>query len=172
MSYRTAIISILVIASLTAAASAAGPDISKQMKRSILFLNVSTAPYNQTQPWKYSDIGQKIGAAVAVGEYLVITPAKNVINAQFIKARRSGQNEFIPAKIKLLNYQANLCLLVLPKRVGQPSQSEPGWVARSSLAPLTRAAAPLGVMDIQATVVRAGGAGPTTLSLDRNPFGD
>ena len=121
MSYRTAIISILIIASLTAVSSAAGPDLSKQMKQSILFLNVSTAPYNQTQPWKYSDIGQRFGAAVAVGDYLVITPAKNVINAQFIKARRFGQNEFIPAKIKLLDYQANLCLLELDKdATGEP----------------------------------------------------
>ena len=81
MSHKPAIIPILAIALLTAVGSAVGSDLSKQMKQSILFLNVSTAPYNQTQPWKYSDIGNRFGAAVAVGDYQVITPAKNVINA-------------------------------------------------------------------------------------------
>lgn len=121
MNYRSAIISILAVAILTVACHAAGPDISKQMKQSILFLNISTSPYNQLQPWKYADIGQRFGAAVAVGDYQVITPAKNVIDAQFIKARRFGQNEFIPAKIILLDYQANLCLLELDKNAaGKP----------------------------------------------------
>lgn len=121
MSHKPAIITILAITLLTAVSYAAGPDLSKQMKQSILFLNVSTTPYNQTQPWKYSDIGQRFGIAVAVGDYQVITPAKNVINAQFIKARRAGQNEFIPAKIKVLDYQANLCLLELDKdAAGKP----------------------------------------------------
>jgi len=120
MSHKPAIIPVLAIALLTAS-SAAGPDLSKQMKQSILFLDVSTAPYNQTQPWKYSDIGKRFGIAVAVDDYQILTPAKNVINAQFIKARRAEQNEFIPATIKVLDYQANLCLLELDKdAAGKP----------------------------------------------------
>ncbi len=78
-------------------------------------MNISAAPYVQIQPWKYSDITQRIGAGIAVGPYQVITPAKNIVDARLIKARVFGQNEYIPTKIKLIDYETNLCLIELDK---------------------------------------------------------
>ena len=88
-------------------------DRSEQMKLSLVYLNISTHSYNQIQPWKHSDVNQTAGYGCAVSAYEVLTTANNLVDASFIKARRYGQNEFIPAKIKFLDYESNLALLEL-----------------------------------------------------------
>jgi len=96
-------------------------ELTEEMKKSLVYLNISAAPFEQLQPWKYSDIFQKIGVGTAVGEYEVVTLARNVTNAKLIKARRYGQNEYVPAKIKVIDYQSNLCLLQLdPEAMSEP----------------------------------------------------
>ena len=96
-------------------------DLTEKMKNSLVYLNISAATFEQFQPWKYSDISRQIGVGTAVGQYQVVTLARNVINAKLIKARRYGQNEFIPAKINVIDYQSNLCLLQLdPEAVSKP----------------------------------------------------
>ncbi|MCK5563627.1 MAG: hypothetical protein KAJ07_00130 [Planctomycetes bacterium] len=123
MSYKATITTLTALAFLTiagctetAAVKENGRlDLSEQMKSSAVFLSISAAPYVQVQPWKYSDIAQRIGAGIAVGPYQVITPAKNIVDARLIKARVFGQNEYIPTKIKLIDYETNLCLIELDK---------------------------------------------------------
>lgn len=97
------------------------PELTEEMKKSLVYLNISTATFEQFQPWKYSDIFQKTGVGTAVGKYEVVTLAHNVTDAKLIKARRYGQNEYIPAKIKVIDYQSNLCLLQLdPEAMSEP----------------------------------------------------
>lgn len=123
MSYKAMIIAMITLAFLTAAGCTESSaikktdhlDLGEQMKSSAVFLNISAAPYMQVQPWKYSDITQRIGAGTAVGPYQIITLAQNVVDARLIKARVFGQNEYIPAKIKLVDYETNLCLIELDK---------------------------------------------------------
>ena len=96
-------------------------DISDQIKNSLVFLNISAAFYDPSQPWKYSDIIQKTAVGCAVGEHEVITLARNLTDAKQIKARMSGQNEFIQATVKVIDHESNLCLLQLDA----DSMSEP-----------------------------------------------
>lgn len=95
------------------AAEAASESMTKVMKRSLVYLETSSYSYEQYQPWKHTDISQRGGYACAVGKYSVVTTASNVKRAVFIKARRHGQNEFIAAKIKVVDYESNLCLIQL-----------------------------------------------------------
>ncbi len=85
----------------------------KGMKDSIVYLEISSYGYDQIRPWKNTDIQQKSGVGCATGAYQVITPAWNLTDAKLIKAKVSGQNEYIPAKIKTIDYEIDLALLEL-----------------------------------------------------------
>jgi len=115
MNQRNILILLIILASYCSAAAENNTDLSNEMKKSLVYLNISTHSYNQIQPWKHMDITQTAGYGCAVAEDKVLTTANNVIDASFIKARRHGQNEFIPAKILVVDYESNLCLLQLDK---------------------------------------------------------
>jgi hypothetical protein len=96
-------------------------EVSEQMKKSLVNLRISVEGYESLQPWKQKDVAQKIGYGCAVGPYLILTTADNADNAAVIQARRYNKNEFIPAAIKAVDYECNLCLLELDKNAaGQP----------------------------------------------------
>jgi len=88
-------------------------DMTEKMKDSIVYLQISYCGYEQYQPWKNKDITEGWGIGCAVAENQVITTAYNVANAAVIKAKRFGQNEFIPAKIIIVDYESNLALIEL-----------------------------------------------------------
>ena len=92
-----------------------------QIKDSLVFLDITTSAYTNLQPWRLAPIRQEHGYGCAVGPYEVLTTARNMIDAAFVKARRFGQNEFIPVTVKVLDYEANLCLLALdPNAMTEP----------------------------------------------------
>ncbi len=96
-------------------------DLSNSLQPSCLFLTVTAQSYSQSQPWKPGDLITRDCCGTAVGENTVLTTAWNVREASDIKARRFGQNEFIPTRIKFVDYDSNLCLLELDKKVlGRP----------------------------------------------------
>jgi hypothetical protein len=104
-----------------AARKSSAADISAQLKKSLVNLRVSSGGYEEYQPWKQKDVSQKNAYGCAVGPYLILTTASNVANATIIQARRYDKNEFIPAKLKVVDYEYNLCLLELDKEAaGQP----------------------------------------------------
>jgi len=90
-------------------------DLSESLKGSLVCLKVSVGGYEQIQPWKQAPVREAGGYGCAVGPYEVLTTAENVVNATMIQVRRHGKNEFIPAMIKVVDYEANLCLLELDK---------------------------------------------------------
>ncbi len=91
------------------------------MKQSIVYLETSFYGYEQSQPWRHKDLSENWACACAVGEYEVLTTAWNVANLAFVKALRYGQNEFVGAKIKVVDYESNLCLIELdPNAVSKP----------------------------------------------------
>lgn len=95
--------------------------MTEAMKQSIVYLKTSFYGYEQRQPWKHRDLSENWAYACAVGEYEVLTTAWNVANVAFIKALRYGQNEFINAKIKIVDYESNLCLIELdPNAMTEP----------------------------------------------------
>jgi hypothetical protein len=91
------------------------------MEKSLVNLRISVGGYESFQPWRQTEVTQKIGYGCAVGPYLILTTADNAANATVIQARRYAKNEFIPATIKVVDYECNLCLLELDKTAaGQP----------------------------------------------------
>jgi hypothetical protein len=88
-------------------------DLTEAMKDSLVYLKIAYYGYDQYQPWKNSDLTEGWGIGCAVDKNMVITPAYNVANAAVIKVKRFGQNDFISAKIKIVDYENNLALLEL-----------------------------------------------------------
>lgn len=102
--------SVLSIAALLPAAEV---DLTEPMKESLVYLEISNSQYEQYQPWKQSPLSKDGGYGCAVGPYEVLTTAENVMNAAFLQARCYAQNEYIPATVKVVDYEYNLCLLTL-----------------------------------------------------------
>ncbi|MBN2271939.1 MAG: hypothetical protein JXN61_15095 [Sedimentisphaerales bacterium] len=124
MNKQTALLSIvfaLVTAFLRPAIAAERNALTEAMKQSVVSLEISFYGYEQIQPWRRKDLTQNHAHACAVGEYQVLTTAWNVADLAYVKALRLGQNEFIPAKIKLVDYESNLCLIELdPNSMTEP----------------------------------------------------
>jgi hypothetical protein len=96
-------------------------DLTEAMKQSIVYLETSFYGYEQSQPWRHKNLSENWACACAVGEYELLTTAWNVTNLAFVKALRYGQNEFISAKIKVIDYECNLCLIELdPNELSEP----------------------------------------------------
>jgi len=97
------------------------PDLTETMKDSIVYLEISKHPYDLSEPWKHGNISEDWACACAVGEYQVITTAESVANQTYLKALRSVQNEFVGAQLKVVDYEANLCLIQLdPNQLSEP----------------------------------------------------
>ncbi len=111
---NSALIRMFVLILFAAGAAQAGGDSAiESMKKSLVYLEISSYGYEQLQPWRNTEIRQKRGVGCAVGDYEVITPAWNLIDAKLIKARVFGQNEYIPAKIKVIDYELDLAIVAL-----------------------------------------------------------
>ncbi len=96
-------------------------DLTETMKDSIVYLETSSHGFDLSEPWKHKGVTQSWACAFAVGENEVVTTAESVINLAFIRALRYGQNEFIGAELKVVDYQANLCLIQLdPEKLSRP----------------------------------------------------
>ena len=108
-------IAILFCSAVFANCFANTVDLSEPMKQSLVYLEVSSSSYELSQPWKQTPISRHSGYACAVGPYEILTIAENVANATFVQARRYGENAYIAATVKVVDYEYNLCLLELDK---------------------------------------------------------
>lgn len=96
-------------------------DFLNRLRESLVYLQITSQSYDTMQPWRRGEAQEHPGFGVAVGTNLLITPAANLTNVQYIKARRYGMNEYMTATIKVVDYEANLALLELdPKKLGRP----------------------------------------------------
>ncbi len=112
---------VIILCSQLTVAENRQADLTEPMKQSIVYLETSFYGYEQTQPWRHKDLAENWACACAVGEYEVLTTAQNVANLAFVKALIYGQNEFVGAKIKVVDYESNLCLIELdPNAVSKP----------------------------------------------------
>jgi hypothetical protein len=125
ISYIVTVLGVIFVPNLYANESGRErPDLTETMKDSLVYLEVSRRPYDLMEPWKHGDITVDWACACAVGENQVITTAESVANHTYIKARKSGQNEFIGAKIEVVDYETNLCLIQLdPNQLDKPLRS-------------------------------------------------
>jgi len=107
---------VIITLSVPAGAEQAGPDKAiEAVKQSVVYLQTAFYGYEPLQPWRHKALTHNQAYGCAVGEYEVVTTAWNVANLAFVRALRYGQNEFIGAKIKLVDYQSNLCLIELDR---------------------------------------------------------
>lgn len=97
-----------------------GADVSRELQESLVNLQIAQYGYDQVQPWKRTELEEKGAYGCAVGPYEVLTTAYHLTDATYIKARRFGQNEFIPATVKVVDYESNLALLELDQKVMGP----------------------------------------------------
>ncbi|MCE5186912.1 MAG: hypothetical protein LLF76_12380 [Planctomycetaceae bacterium] len=94
-------------------AAAQQTDVTELYKASIVHLKISNSGYEQAQPWRQTSISQEEGFGCAVAPNRVLTTAENVTNATLVQAMTYEQAEWIPAKVVVVDYEYNLCLLEL-----------------------------------------------------------
>jgi S1-C subfamily serine protease len=95
--------------------SVSDTNFAKQMTRSLVYIDVSSYEYSQSYPWKRSGVRQSSGYGCAVGPAEILTTARNVIGAEYIKVKWDGQTEYVRARVKAISYESDLCLLELDK---------------------------------------------------------
>ena len=114
LKYVSIVLGVIMVSSLSAAGTNNDRNnLAEQMKDSIVYLGISSHGYSQIEPWKQKSLSEDWACACAISEYEVITIADKVENLAFLRALRYGQNEFINAELKVVDYQTNLCLIQL-----------------------------------------------------------
>jgi hypothetical protein len=98
---------------IATASNASGPDLTEAMKDSVVYLEVSAYGYSRSEPWRHENLSKSWACGCAVGKYEVVTTAESVVDLAFVRALRYGQNEFVHATLKLVDYDTNLCLIRL-----------------------------------------------------------
>jgi len=106
-------LTFVVLGATSVVAQAGEADIREAMKRSLVYLEISSCGYDQLRPWHSTDVQTKGVVGCAVDSHLVIAPAWNLTDAKLVKARVSGQNEYMPAKIRAIDYEIDLALIEL-----------------------------------------------------------
>lgn len=104
----------IIIASFSPLLLAAEPvDLTEPMRQSLVYIEVSSVGWEQIQPWRQTAVNTVGTYGCAVGPNEVLTLARPMTNAVSLQVRRYAQNEYIPAKIKAIDYEYNLCLIEL-----------------------------------------------------------
>lgn len=104
----------IVIAVLTPLLLAGEPvDLTEPMRQSLVYIEVSGVGWEQIQPWRQTAVSTVGTYGCAVGPNEVLTLARPMANAVSLQVRRYAQNEYIPAKIRVIDYEYNLCLIEL-----------------------------------------------------------
>jgi hypothetical protein len=106
-----------------ASAGEAVEDRTEGLKDSLVYVESSSYPYDQYRPWKRANLRVVSGYACAVGPREVLTSAGNVDDATVVRVRRLGMNDFIPARVKFVDYESDLSLIEL-----EPGASAPALV--------------------------------------------
>jgi hypothetical protein len=110
---KNALISIIISVISPYLVANESVDLTESMKESLVYLEVSNVGWEQIQPWRQTTVSNSGTYACAVGPYEVLALARPLSNAMSVQARRYAQNEYIPAKIKVIDYELNLCLIEL-----------------------------------------------------------
>lgn len=85
------------------------------IKDSIVHVATTAYGYNSREPWKHEGLSDIWSCASAVGPYQVLSTAYSLANHTDLKVLRYGQNEFIPAVVKVIDYESDLCLIELDR---------------------------------------------------------
>jgi hypothetical protein len=89
-------------------------ETSLTLDKSLVYINASISQYDGFQPWKRSPSVDSLCFGTAVGPYQILTTAEPLANASLIQVKIHSSGQFIPATIKVIDYDLNLCLLEIP----------------------------------------------------------
>jgi len=97
--------------------------IEASFDHSLLYIDVSVSRYDGFQPWKLAQPVSISCFGTAVGPHEILTLAEPLADASLIQVKVYGGTKFIPASIKVIDYDLNLCLLeISPDAIEQPLQ--------------------------------------------------
>lgn len=85
------------------------------IRDSVVHVTTTAYGYTSREPWKQEGLSDMWFCASAVGPYQVVTTASGLANHTDLKVLRYGQNEFIPATAKVIDYESDLCLIELDR---------------------------------------------------------
>ena len=111
--FKNSIISIIITGFAPLLVAQDTADLTEAMKDSLVYLEISSVAWEPFQPWRQTAVTTVGAYASAVAPNKILTTAAPLINAVQVRARRYAQNEYIPAHIKVIDYEYNLCLIEL-----------------------------------------------------------
>lgn len=90
-------------------------------ENSLVYIQVSSSRFDIFQPWKRTPSQTEVCFGTAVGPYEIITIAEPFTYASFIQIKTRDSAQYLPAHIKVLDYDLNLCLLQIePDNLAAP----------------------------------------------------
>ena len=111
---------VLAVAHASLCCAEASPETSENVDgsgeafaESCVYLRVANYPYDQSRPWKRLDLERRSAYGCAVSEYEVITTTQDLKDVTHVEARQKGGSDFIPAQVKVIDYESDLCLISL-----------------------------------------------------------
>ncbi|MEJ5259159.1 MAG: hypothetical protein WHS88_03110 [Anaerohalosphaeraceae bacterium] len=85
-------------------------------KDSLVYIQIASSRYDLFQPWKRNPSQTAICFGAAVGPYEVVTLAEPFAYATLVQVKTQQEAQFVPAEIKAIDYDLNLCLLKLDEK--------------------------------------------------------
>lgn len=104
------------------------PILATQRNTSLLKVNVTYQPWNFRIPWQKTPPGSRRGLGVLLEGNRILVTAQMVADATYIELEQAESGEKLTAKVKAVDYEANLALL-------EPAQSAGEFF--KELAPMT-----------------------------------
>ncbi len=93
------------------------PSLSRSMVR----LKIRVAAHDPIRPWQMQPSVFRSSQAIAVGKYELVAIASQISDHQLIQIQTVFQSDLVEAKVKIVDYDLNLCLLsVDPKTLSVP----------------------------------------------------
>lgn len=105
------IITLLLPACKPKAPTAPTTTSSEQVKQSVVRVNSTTQKWNAGQPWEKADPSSRRALAAVVSTNSVLTTAELIADSTFIELESIDGSSRIPAKVKCVDYEANLALI-------------------------------------------------------------
>ncbi|HRU14263.1 MAG TPA: hypothetical protein P5017_00905 [Anaerohalosphaeraceae bacterium] len=83
---------------------------------SLVSIQISSSWFDGLQPWKRSPSQTNFCCGTAVGPDEIVTIAEPFAYASFVQVKTHRSAEYIPARIKAIDYDLNLCLLQIDRQ--------------------------------------------------------
>jgi len=86
-------------------------NIATAQEGSVIRLNATIQRYSVTQPWEKTEPSNKYGLATFIEGGYIVTTAETVRDAVYLEFETIDRSLRIPAKVKVIDYSANLALI-------------------------------------------------------------